>query len=133
FPQWHPQVDARLLRYFRSVRDGILVTTRPGTNLLAARFAPRRVVRVAQDHRNLASYKPDLRDAIVRAYRRFDAVVTLTEEDRAAYVEALAGSGTRVECIPNGVPRPRLPAAKLDAKVLIAAGRLSREKGFDLL
>jgi glycosyltransferase involved in cell wall biosynthesis len=133
FPRWHPQVDLPLLRYFRSARDGILVTTRPGTNLLAARFAPRRVVRVVQDHVNLASYEPELREAIARAYRRFDAVVTLTEEDRAAYLEALKGSGTRVECIPNGVPPSRLPPAKLDAKVLIAAGRLTCQKGFDLL
>jgi glycosyltransferase involved in cell wall biosynthesis len=133
FPRWHPPVDLALLRYFRAKDDGILVTTRPGVNLLAARMAPRRLVRVAQDHMHLGSYQPELRDAIVRSYRRFDAVVTLTEEDRAAYQEALAGSGTRVECIPNGVPEPLLPAATLDANVLVAAGRLTHQKGFDLL
>lgn len=133
FPRWHPPVDLRLLRYLRARDDGILVTTRPGTNLLAARLAPRRLVTVAQDHMNLGSYRPDLRDAIVRAYRRFDAVVTLTEADRAAYREALAGAPTRVECIPNGVPRPRLPPATLEVKVLVAAGRLVHQKGFDLL
>lgn len=133
FPRWHPPVDVRLLRYFWAADDGILVTTRPGVNLLSARLAPRRLVKVAQDHMNLASYQPALRDAIVRAYPRFDAVVTLTEDDRAAYRHALAGSRTRVECIPNGVPRPTVPAAQLDAKVLIAAGRLVHQKGFDLL
>jgi glycosyltransferase involved in cell wall biosynthesis len=133
FPRWHPPVDLRLLRYLRARDDGILVTTRPGTNLLAARLAPRRQVTVAQDHMNLGSYEPALRAAIVRAYRRFDVVVTLTEEDRAAYREALAGAPTRVECIPNGVPRPRLQPATLDAKVLVAAGRLVHQKGFDLL
>lgn len=133
FPRWHPPVDIRLLRYFWAADDGILVTTRPGVNLLSARMAPRRLVKVAQDHMNLASYQPALRDAIVRAYPRFDAVVTLTEDDRAAYQHALAGSRTRVECIPNGVPRPTVPAAQLDAKVLIAAGRLVHQKGFDLL
>jgi glycosyltransferase involved in cell wall biosynthesis len=133
FRRWHPQVDLQLLRYFWAVDDSILVTTRPGVNLLSARMAPRRLVKVAQDHMNLASYRPDLRDAIVRAYPRFDAVVVLTERDRSAYQRALVGSGTRVECIPNGVPGPRLPAAKLDAKVLIAAGRLVPQKGFDLL
>jgi glycosyltransferase involved in cell wall biosynthesis len=133
FPRWHPPVDLRLLRYVRARDDGILVTTRPGTNLLAARVAPRQLVTVAQDHMNLGSYQPDLRDAIVRAYRRFDAVVTLTEDDRAAYREALADAPTRVECIPNGVPLPHLPPATLDAKVLVAAGRLVHQKGFDLL
>jgi glycosyltransferase involved in cell wall biosynthesis len=133
FPRWHPPVDLRLLRYFWARDDGILVTTRPGTNLLAARLAPQRLVRVAQDHMNLGSYQPELRAAIVRAYRNFDAVVTLTEDDRAAYREALAGSRTRVVYIPNGVPRPRFPPATLDAKVLVAAGRLTHQKGFDLL
>lgn len=133
FPRWHPPVDLRLLRYFWAADDGILVTTRPGVNLLSARFAPRRVVKVAQDHMNLATYRPVLRDAIVRAYPRFDAVVTLTDEDRAAYRQALAGAATRVECIPNGVPPPRVGAATLDAKVLVAAGRLVHQKGFDLL
>jgi glycosyltransferase involved in cell wall biosynthesis len=133
FPQWHPPVDARLLRYFWAADDGILTTTRPGLNLLSARMAPRRLIKVTQEHMNLASYKPALRDAIVRAYRRLDAVVVLTEDDRAAYRDALDGSGTRLECIPNGVPRPRLPAAGLDAKVVVAAGRLVHQKGFDLL
>jgi glycosyltransferase involved in cell wall biosynthesis len=133
FRQWHPPVDVRLLRYLRAAGDGILVTTRPGLTLLAARMVPRRLVKVAQDHMNLVSYEPALRDAIVRAYPRFDAVVVLTERDRATYQQALAGSGTRLECIPNGVPRPRLAAAALDAKVLLAAGRLQPQKGFDLL
>jgi glycosyltransferase involved in cell wall biosynthesis len=135
FPRWHPPVDLRLLRYLwaSASEGGILVTTRPGTNLLAARLAPRRQVLVAQDHMHLDSYQPELREAIVRAYRRFDAVVTLTETDRAAYREALAGAPTRVECIPNGVPQPRLPPASLDAKVIVAAGRLAHQKGFDLL
>lgn len=133
FARWHPTVDARLLRYLRTRDHGILVTTRPGTNLLAARVAPRGQVTVAQDHMHLASYEPRLRDAIVRAYRRFDAVVTLTEDDCTAYREALAGAPTRVECIPNGVPLPRLPPARLEAKVLVAAGRLAYQKGFDQL
>lgn len=133
FRRWHPQVDLRLVRYLRSEDEGILVTSRPGVNLLAARVAPRRLVRVAQDHMNLGSYRPGLRAAIIRAYPRFDAVVTLTEADRLAYQQALAGTGTRLECIPNGVPRSRLPPASLTSKVLIAAGRLTHQKGFDLL
>lgn len=133
FRRWRPAADIRLLRYFWAADDGILVTTRPGLNLLAARTAPRRLIRVAQDHMNLASYKPALRNAIVHAYRRLDALVVLTEQDLAAYRRALEGAATRVECIPNGVPAPRLAPSALNAKVLIAAGRLEPQKGFDLL
>jgi glycosyltransferase involved in cell wall biosynthesis len=133
FRRWRPAAEFRLMRYFWAADDGILVTTRPGLNLLAARTAPRRLIRVAQDHMNLASYRPALRHAIVQAYRRLDALVVLTEQDLAAYQRALEGAATRVECIPNGVPAPRLAPSALNAKVLIAAGRLEPQKGFDLL
>jgi len=122
-----------LLRYFRDVDDGILLTTRPGLNVLSAYLAPARLVRVAQDHANLMSYTPALRRAIIRAYRRLDAVVVLTEQDRVAYVRALDGAATKVVCIPNGVPPSPAGPAPLDSKVMIAAGRLEAAKGFDLL
>jgi glycosyltransferase involved in cell wall biosynthesis len=131
FRRWDPGVDLRLLWYLWTADDGILVTTRPGLNLLSARMAPRRLIRVAQDHRSLGSYKPALRDALVQAYRTFDAVTVLTKTDHAAYRQAL-GPDTRLECIPNGVPWPQPPAA-LERKVLVAAGRLQPSKGFDLL
>ena len=133
FRRWRPVVDARLLRYFRSRRDGVLVTTRPGLNLLAAWMAPRRLIRVAQDHRNLAAYPPALRRSIVRAYRRLDALVVLTERDRDDYRRAFGDLAPRLERIPNGVPAARLAPADLDAKVIVAAGRLQPSKGFDLL
>ena len=46
--------DAQLLRYLASVRGGVLVGTRPGLNLAIARYARRSVVRIGQDHMNLA-------------------------------------------------------------------------------
>ncbi|HEX8344898.1 MAG TPA: glycosyltransferase family 4 protein [Actinoplanes sp.] len=133
FRRWDPVVDLAVLRYFWSSEDGILVTTRPGMNLLSARMAPRRLVRVAQDHMNFGTYKPGLRAAIVRHYPKLDALTVLTEQDRKDYAQALGGTGLRMERIPNGIPRPQVPPAALDAKVVVAAGRLSGHKGFDML
>jgi glycosyltransferase involved in cell wall biosynthesis len=82
---------------------------------------------------NLETYKPRLRRAILRAYPRLDALTVLTERDLADYAKALDGSGLRVERIPNGLPPARLPAAELTSKVLVAAGSLAPQKGFDLL
>jgi glycosyltransferase involved in cell wall biosynthesis len=131
YRRWEPAVDAAVVRYFRRQRDGILVTTRPGLNLLAASFAPERLIRVAQDHMNLAAYPAGLRKAIVRAYPRLDAVTVLTGHDLAAW--RATGAPVRLARIPNGIPPWPHPPAALDAKVLVAAGRLSSQKGFDLL
>jgi glycosyltransferase involved in cell wall biosynthesis len=133
FRRWDPVVDFHILRYLRSVHDGILVSTRPGLNLLSARVAHRDVIRVVQDHMNLGTYKPALRESIVRTYPRVDAVTVLTRHDLQDYREALHGSNVRLECIPNGIPSWPLPPAALESKVLIAAGRLVKQKGFDLL
>ena len=132
YRRWDPEVDARLVRYFRADTEGVLVTTRPGLNLMSAWFAPGRLVRVAQDHMNLGTYKPGLRAAILRAYPRLDAVTVLTEADLAAYREAL-GSAVRVERIPNGIPTRSAPPAGERSRTVIAAGRLTPQKGFDLL
>ena len=133
FKRWDPMVDAAVIRYFRAEKDGVLVTTRPGLNLMSAYFAPSRLIRVGQDHMNLGSYKPPLREAILKAYPRLDLVSVLTDHDRQAYEQAFDGKDLRLETVPNGVAPWRLPPAALESKVVVAAGRMVKQKGFDLL
>jgi glycosyltransferase involved in cell wall biosynthesis len=133
YRRWDPFVDAAIVGYFRAQTEGVLITTRPGLNILSAWTAPRRLIRVAQDHMNLGTYRPRLRAAILRAYPRLDAVTVLTDRDRADYERALAGSRVRLEHIPNGIPPKDAPVATHDAKRIIAAGRLTPQKGFDML
>ena len=124
--------DANLLRYLASVRDGVLIGTRPSINVAVARLAAPSVVRVGQDHMNFATYNDRLKAQIRAVYPRLDLVSTLTEGDAAAYRRALRGR-TRVECMPNGVANVGAVRAPLDDKVVVAAGRLTRQKGFDRL
>jgi glycosyltransferase involved in cell wall biosynthesis len=133
YRKWDPLVDLTIIRYMRSTQDGVLITTRPALNLLSAWFGPRRLTRIGQEHMNLDHYAPALRAAIRRVYPRLTAVVVLTEHDRATYAAALGESAVRLERIPNGIPPWPLPPAPLESKVLVAAGRLVRQKGFDLL
>ncbi|MFI7539800.1 glycosyltransferase family 4 protein [Actinoplanes sp. NPDC049599] len=133
YRNWDPLVDLTIIRYLRSARGGVLVTTRPALNLLSAWFGSRKAIRIAQDHMNLGLYKPPLRAAILRAYPRLDAVAVLTEHDRATYAAGFGDRKVRLERIPNGIPPWPLPPAQLESKVLVAAGRLVRQKGFDLL
>ncbi|WP_372345348.1 glycosyltransferase family 4 protein [Streptomyces sp. KL116D] len=124
-------LELALGAYLRSLTDGVLVTTRPALNFLAAAHATHGVVRVAQEHMNHGTHRPDVQRRIVETYPRFDAVAVLTERDRVEYARLLPG--TRVVRIPNAVHSLDQVPAHHDAKIVVAAGRLFPQKGFDLL
>jgi glycosyltransferase involved in cell wall biosynthesis len=141
---WHEQdwaypraslwTDVLLLRWLRSLPEGtVVVTTRPALTLLASRLAPARVVVIAQEHQHLSHHRKRLRAALADALGNVSVLLTLTEADRAAYQELLGATGVAVRAIPNAVPD--VPAGPGDpgAHQLMAAGRLNRQKGFDLL
>jgi glycosyltransferase involved in cell wall biosynthesis len=128
---WNLWVDVQLARRLRR-RSGVLITTRPGLNLIAADLSPPGLVTLGLEQVNLGAWSPRLQAAMVRCYPRLDALVTLTEQDQRAYAELLGGR-PRIERIPNtarplGGPRPDLAARRV-----VAAGRLAPQKGFDLL
>ena len=127
------RTDVRLLRRLRRMRSGVLVTTRPGFNVLAARHAPRELTVVGQEHMNIHSHLPGLTRDIEHSYAQLDALAVLTDADRADYARMLAGSPTRVEQIPNAVPELGGATADPDSRIVVAAGRLTPQKGFDLL
>ena len=100
YPTFNLLSDANLLRFLLSVRDGVLVGTRPAINLAVAQLVAPSVVRVGQDHLNLSAYEPALRAQMRRAYPRLDLLTALTEDDAAGY-RLLLGGRTRVERMPN--------------------------------
>lgn len=124
--------DLLLARRLRSLDDGVLIATRPGLNLLASAAARPGLVTIGQEHMHRAAHAPALRQAMARNYPRLDAVVTLTERDRAAHAAALGGRGC-VVCLPNAGPPVAGHPAPLTAPVVVAAGRLTAQKAFDRL
>jgi glycosyltransferase involved in cell wall biosynthesis len=128
-----PWTDLQLVRKLRSLDGGVLITTRPAFNLIAAKLAPARVVTIGQEHLNFHAHRPGLVSEIRRHYGKLDAVVVLTHEDRGDYRELLAGAPTRVARITNALPRVKGEPARTREKVVLAAGRITWQKGFDML
>ncbi|GAA4596821.1 hypothetical protein GCM10023194_69980 [Planotetraspora phitsanulokensis] len=127
------ETEIKLIRYIRSRREGVLISTRPALNLLTALFAPPEVVTVGQEHLNLASHKRPVRRQIVRRYGKLDALVTLTDTDLAAYDGALLRRPRVLTQMPNAVTPLNGGISPLTSKTAITVGRLTHAKGHDLL
>ncbi|WP_327425993.1 glycosyltransferase family 4 protein [Streptomyces sp. NBC_01236] len=131
--QYSELTDQRIGECLATIDADVVIGTRPGLNVHLALQAPRHVVRIGQEHLTLDNHPPRLRNTLRRAYRRLDALTTVTEADAASYRRKMRLPGVRVEALPNSVPDPALPAADGAAKVVVAAGRLVPVKRYDLL
>ena len=122
--------DVKLLRGLRALRGGTLVATRPALNLLAARLAHPSVTVIGQEHLNFGAHRPRLAADIRRHYPRLDALTVLSSQDETDYRALL---GDRVHRIANPVTELDGGVSDTTAPVVVAAGRLNVQKGFDLL
>jgi glycosyltransferase involved in cell wall biosynthesis len=128
---WNLWVDVRLAHKLRR-RTGFLVTTRPSLNLIAAELDPPGLITVGQEQINLNTWSKVLRRAMARRYHKLDALVALTDSDVREYDQLLEGR-LRLARIPNTVHEMGGPDPDLGSTTVLAAGRLTRQKGFDLL
>ncbi|MFJ2442640.1 glycosyltransferase family 4 protein [Streptomyces sp. NPDC087658] len=133
YPQYSELTDRRIGDFLRTTDADVVVGTRPGLNVHLALQAPRRIVRVGQEHLTLDHHSPRLRTVLRRVYPELDVLTTVTEADAAAYRRKTRLPGVRVEALPNSVPDPVLPPADGTGRLVVAAGRLVHVKRYDLL
>jgi glycosyltransferase involved in cell wall biosynthesis len=131
--QYSRLTDARIAAHLGSVEADVVVGTRPGLNVHIARQTRRGPVRVGQEHLTLDSHGYRLRREIGHRYPLLDAITTVTEADARSYRSKLKLPGVRIESVPNSVPAPTLRPADASSKWIVAAGRLTRVKRYDLL
>ena len=123
-------MDAMLARHL-SGRSGFLIGTRPGFNLLAAKVRRPTFRAIGQEHIHLGVHSRLVRREIRRHYPKLDVLAVLTARDALEYGDGL-GATVDVREIPNSA-KVTGPEADLASQVVLAAGRLRREKGFDRL
>lgn len=96
-----------------------------------AQATPRGVPIIAMSHESYAAANASSRGRRVRKlYRTAARFVSLTDADAHEWTRAGMNNAA---AIPNPLPIPALGGADPAARVVVAAGRLSQEKGFDLL
>ena len=136
-----------LRRLIRRQRPDVLLSTMVGANIVAAasmiglRHPPLRIARETNSHRARRDLSFTQRAAIGTVYRGATAVVALSEGVRRELMEDYRLEPGRVATIHNpiDVEAFRLRASsglrpwQGDGPVVVAAGRLVRQKGFDLL
>lgn len=135
--KWYGRVsiytDLALQRYLNRQHGCVVIGTNPGLNIALARLAPPTTITIGQEHLHLARRARSRHRLIAAHYPALDAVVTLTTADAQDYRSLLPG--TLVEAIPNAVPEfagaNQPPAPR--SPTIVAAGRLTRQKGFDQL
>jgi len=125
--------DIKLYSFIKSINSGILITTRPSFNIFAAKYANKGVKLVGQEHLNFEIYPESLKQAIKANYGQLDYLITLTDEDTKDYQALFANKNVDVRKITNSIPKLNPVVAPLEEKVVLAAGRLVPQKGFDLL
>jgi glycosyltransferase involved in cell wall biosynthesis len=133
YGNFNGQSDRAIKRYLAEMRADVLITTRAGLNIAAARYARDGVILVGQEHLHFGAHKPGLLKEIRRWYPKLDAVITLTEADRVEYSTVLDAAPTLVYPIGNGLPDTTRPRSRLDNRLVVAAGRLVPVKGYDRL
>jgi glycosyltransferase involved in cell wall biosynthesis len=125
--------DLQLARMLRATAGDLVVATRPGYALMLAALAPRTAITVAQEHMHLEAHRPALSAAMRRRYPALAALTVLTDGDAASYAAALGARAPHIVRLPNPVAPLAGGGTDPAAPVLAAAGRLTGQKGFDLL
>ncbi|MCU5745261.1 glycosyltransferase family 4 protein [Staphylococcus sp. SQ8-PEA] len=126
--QFNHYVEKKIIKAIKHVQTDVLISTRASYNILTATYAPAHLETVGMEHMNLEAYPSAYKEEIIQAYKHLSKITVLTYSDKQTYMKQLT---TPVYVIPNMITEPRLKQRKQN--VIVSAGRLEYEKGFDLL
>ncbi|MFG2071398.1 glycosyltransferase [Nonomuraea maritima] len=126
-PRGQVRTDVALWRMLRNLKSDVLITTRPGVGVQAARHAPRETIRIAREWG-----RPSVPGPVKRYYPRLDAVVTATRSAQEDWAKLL-GTDAAVHSVPDALPDGPWPRSRMDNRIVAAGGRWVAVKAYDRL
>ncbi len=132
-PEWDPTLDDRGDVALQEVLPGldadVVITVTPAMLSLAARLRPEDTALVHQEHRTSSQRTSGL-EALLTYAPRADVVGVLTEPMEHWLGQQLLASAPAMVVLPNALPAGFRPRSLLDEPLIVAAGRLGKEKQF---
>ena len=124
-----------VIKTISSMNDGIILTTRNEDNTVLSRFGSKKVLKIAQLHHDHRFDKKLVRD-FKRSYGNIDVFALLTPQLVDEVAEMMRGRNrhTKLVYMPNFLEHfPDIDMNAKREKTVVAAGRLTGVKRFDLL
>lgn len=118
-----------LMKQFRSIREGIIISTRNEDSVLLSRYGNPEVLKIAQLHHDHCFDKKLLRD-FTHHYQNIDIFALLTDQLQQEAAEIMKDNHhTQVVAVSNFLPDIKTEAAEPENQA-VAVGRLHPVKGF---
>ncbi|MER5997908.1 glycosyltransferase [Nonomuraea sp. NPDC003707] len=127
FPRGQVRAEVALWRLLRNLKSDVLITTRPGLGVQAARHAPRETLKIAREWG-----RPAVPGPVKRFYPRLNAVVTATESAQEEWSKLLT-DGPPVTSVLDALPDGPWPRSRMDNRIVAAGGRWVPVKAYDRL
>ena len=121
--------DKELMKVLREIHDGVFITTIPSFNMLSVKHVKGNVIKIGQEHKELGDHSENIIRMIRESYHQLDGLTIVTEQSLPQYQELVQDHEFPICVLGNGT-RMIYHRSPLNRKVIVAAGRLSEEKGF---